>query len=152
MTRTKENNKADKTGTTVFHLVEEYLNGEYDIRFNEVSLNIEISKKGENQWNECNENSLFVELRKKNIQIPMGSLTAILRSEFVPYFNPIKSYFENLPKWDGGVDYISKYASYIKLGSLEDNEQFIYQFKKWCVRAVKCALISGYFKILCCQG
>jgi predicted P-loop ATPase len=88
---------------------------------------------------------LFVELRKKNIQIPMGSLTAILRSEFVPYFNPLKSYFENLPNWDGGVDYISKYASYIKLGPFEDKKQFLYQFKKWCVRAVKCALISGYF-------
>ena len=140
-----ENKKADKTGTTVFHLVEEYLNGEYDIRFNEVSLSIETSKKGENDWRECNENSLFVELRKKNIQIPMGSLTAILRSEFVPYFNPLKSYFENLPNWDGGVDYISKYASYIKLGPFEDKKQFLYQFKKWCVRAVKCALISGYF-------
>ncbi len=142
----KNNNRKNTTGTTVFHLVEEYLNGEYDLRFNEISLSIEISKKNQNNWKICNENSLFVKLRKKNIPIPMGSLTAILRNEdFVPIYNPIKSYFQNLKPWQGEIDYISKYASYVTLAPNESEKQFYYHFKKWCVRAVKCALMNGYF-------
>ena len=132
-------------GNTVFHMAEDYLNGIYDIRFNEISLNIEIKLRSEKVWKICNENALFVELRKNGISIPMGHLTSLLRSDFVPYFNPLKSYFENLPKWNGSEDYITKYASYIRLDPKEDRDQFLYHFKKWCVRAVKCALIDGYF-------
>ncbi|MFD2588429.1 VapE domain-containing protein [Croceitalea marina] len=137
--------KEKKTGTTIFHMVEEYLNGIYDLRFNEISLNLEISLKDKDEWEICNENSLFVELRKNSIQIPMGSLTAILRSDYVKYYNPLKSYFENLPDWDGETDYIEQYAKYITLAPKENEKQFLLNFKKWCVRTVKCALIDGYF-------
>ena len=141
----KSDDKSNNSGNTIYHIVEEYLIGKYNLRFNEVSLNIEISPKEENKWNICNENSLYIELRKQNIQVPMSGLMYLLRSEFVPYFNPLKSYFQNLPKWDGMEDYIAIYASYIKLVPYENQEQFLYHFKKWCVRAVKCALINGYF-------
>ena len=41
--------------------------------------------------------------------------------------------------------YIAQYANNITLGKEEDHEQFIYHFKKWCIRAVKCTTIDGYF-------
>ncbi|MBO0330090.1 VapE domain-containing protein [[Muricauda] lutisoli] len=88
---------------------------------------------------------MFIELRKNGISIPMGHLTSLLRSDFVPYFNPLKAYFQNLHQWDGSTDYLKNYASYVKLAPGEDRGQFFYHFKKWCVRTVKCALIDGYF-------
>lgn len=131
--------------TTVFHKTEHYISGKYKLRFNSISLEIEITDKENETWEPCNENSLWVEVRKKGLKIGQNALKAILKSDFVPKYNPIKWYFKNLPKWDRKTDYISQYAEYIKLASAEDKEQFLYHFKKWCVRAVKCAIIDSYF-------
>lgn len=141
----KKNAKENSSGNTIFHQVEDYLKEKYNIRRNIISLDIEISDKEKNEWKTCNEDSLFIELRKKNITVPMSNLISILKSDFVPSFNPLKDYFEKLPKWNGEIDYIQKYASYVTLSPGEDAEQFFYHFKKWCVRSVKCALIDGYF-------
>ncbi|WP_405380361.1 VapE domain-containing protein [Maribacter sp. LLG6340-A2] len=143
-TISKKENK-DPSGTTIFHQVEDYLNENYDLRRNTISLDIEVSKKGKTAFTVCNEDSLYLELRKANIPVSMSNLISILKSEFIPNFNPLKSYFNSLIPWTGEVDYIAQYANYIKLASGEDQEQFIYHFKKWCVRAVKCATIDGYF-------
>ncbi|MEK6152074.1 VapE domain-containing protein [Flavobacteriaceae bacterium 3-367] len=135
----------EKSGNTIFHQVEEYLDEKYDLRLNIISLDIEISFKAQENWKTCNEDSLFIELRKKNIAVPMNNLISILKSDFVARYNPLKDYFNNLPKWNGTTDYINQYAQYIKLAPGEDENQYHYHFKKWCVRAVKCALVDGYF-------
>ncbi|QLG44587.1 VapE domain-containing protein [Costertonia aggregata] len=140
-----ENQHSGGSGTTIFHQVEDYIEEKYDLRLNIISLDIEISLKDQENWKICNEDSLFIELRKKNIAVPMNNLISILKSDFVPKYNPLKDYFNSLHKWDRSTDYIKKYASYISLAPGEDNEQFYYHFKKWCVRAVKCALLDGYF-------
>ncbi|MFN4197828.1 MAG: VapE domain-containing protein, partial [Flavobacterium sp.] len=140
-----ENSSNNESSTTIFHRVEDYLRKNYDLRFNKISIEVEISKKNENQWSSCNENSLWLELQKKNYKIPINSLISILKSDFIPEFNPIKNYFENLPAWDQKTDPINKYLEYVLLEENESREQFEYHFKKWCVRAVKCALIDGYF-------
>lgn len=142
----KKNNDAQKeNGNTIFHQVEDYLNEKYDLRLNIISLDIEISLRKKNDWKICNEDSLFIEMRKANIAVPMNNLISILKSDFVPRFNPLKEYFKELKKWDGNQDYITQYAKYLTLAPGEDEQQFLYHFKKWCVRAVKCALIDGYF-------
>ncbi|BFP41171.1 VapE family protein [Flavobacteriaceae bacterium GF1] len=145
VTKTQENNKPEEQGNTIFHQVEDYLENNYDIRYNKISLDIEISLKEHNNWKIANENSLYIELRKKNIAVSMNNLLAVLKSDFIPNYNPLKNYFNSLPKWNNSVDYIKKYASYINLSPGENVEQFHYHFKKWCVRAVKCVLIDGYF-------
>lgn len=139
-----KNSKNEKL-TTIFHLTEDYLLKNYDLRNNTISLDIEISKKNKNQFVSCNENSLWLELQKNSIKIPFNSLMAILKSDFVTPYNPLKNYFENLPKWDGKTDYIKQFSEYVILDENEDQEQFEYHFKKWCVRAVKCATIDNYF-------
>ncbi len=130
---------------TIFHIVEDYLAKNYDLRFNTIALDIEISPKNLNSWDICNENSLWIELQKTNIKVGLNALVAILKSDFVPKYNPIIRYFEDLPTWDKQTDYITKYSQYIILNSNEDKAQFEYHFKKWCVRAVKCAMINDYF-------
>lgn len=129
-------------GSTIFHVTETYLNKFYKFRYNTISLDIEICKKGFNSWSSLNENSLFIELQKKGIKVSINNLISILKSDFVPHYNPLKEYFQNLPKWDKKTDYIQLLANHVQA---IDKEQFIYHFKKWFVRTVKCALIEDYF-------
>lgn len=130
---------------TIFHIVEDYLSKKYDLRYNTIALEIETTIKSSNNWDICNENSLWIELQKKNIKIGFNALIAILKSDFVPKYNPIVAYYENLTEWNKQTDYITQYSQYIILSPTEDKEQFEYHFKKWCVRAVKCAMIDDYF-------
>lgn len=130
------------TPNTIFHIAEEYLSSFYKFRYNKISLDIEYCKKSTHDWQSLNENSLYLEMQKKGIKISINNLIAILKSEFVPHYNPIQEYFENLPKWDGKTDYISNLANYV---FPLDRERFNHHFKKWCVRTVKCALIDRYF-------
>ncbi|WP_281239728.1 VapE domain-containing protein [Flavobacterium praedii] len=138
-------NVENKGLTTIFHIAEDYLLENYDFRNNMISLEIEISHKDENKWTSCNENSLWLEIQKKSIKIPLNSLIAILKSDFVPNYNPLINYFTNLPEWNKETDYIKQFSEYVKLEQGENKEQFEYHFKKWCVRAVKCATIDDYF-------
>jgi len=126
---------------TIFHVVENYLKKHYDFRFNTIILDIESKPKGSKVWDICNEDSLYVEMQKKQINIQQSKLVSILRSDFVPKFNPIKEYFKELPQWDG-QDYISDLCSYVSTPTAED---FEYHLKKWLARCVKCMLIDGYF-------
>ncbi|MDH7913210.1 VapE domain-containing protein [Winogradskyella sp. SYSU M77433] len=142
--RVVEENGFNKPITTVFHKAEEYLDNHYEFRYNEIALDIE-NRRLEGEWDSCNDNSLWVEIQKKGIKIGHSALKAILKSDFVPRYNPLKDYFSQLPAWDCKVDHISQYANYIKLDPSENPNQFLYHFKKWCVRAVKCAIKDGYF-------
>ncbi len=134
--------KKESEGNTIFHIAEEYLSSYYKFRFNTIALDIECCKKGTHNWESLNENSLFLEMQKKGIKISINNLIAILKSEFVPHYNPIKNYFENLPKWDNKTDYINNLANYVHP---LDRDNFNKHFKKWMVRTVKCSLIDRYF-------
>jgi predicted P-loop ATPase len=136
---------ASSSDATIFHKAENYLSKHYDIRFDTIANEIEISKKNQNQWEEINENSLYVAMQKKHIKISIGNLKAILSSDYVPKFDPLRHYFESLPLWDKKTDYIKALLDYVELEAGEDREQFIYHFRKWCVRAVKCATLDHYF-------
>lgn len=135
----------ENTDLTIFHKAENYISKNYDLRFDVIANEIEISLKNQNEWKELNEDHLYVEMQKKHLKISIGNLRSILLSDFVPKFNPIRNYFESLPGWDKKTDYITKFLSYVELEQGEDREQFLYQFKKWCVRSVKCSTIDGYY-------
>ena len=126
---------------TIFDYVSDYLFDKYDIRYNEISHDFQISLKGENSWYYLNVNSLIIELTKAGIDISPGKLEIFIKSELISKHNPIQNYFESLPKWDG-TDYIKNLCSYVP--TYED-EAFLYHFRKWLVRAVKCALEPSYF-------
>ncbi|MEM1260618.1 MAG: VapE domain-containing protein [Bacteroidota bacterium] len=126
---------------TVFDYTMEYLEAKYDISYNEISHDFQISLKGSREWRYMNLNSLIIELAKAGVDIPTGKLEILIRSEWIPKYNPIKEYFENLPKWDG-IDHILKLTSYVPT---YEKEAFDYHFKKWLVRTIKCALETHYF-------
>lgn len=127
---------------TIFHLAEKYLNKRYELRFNTIKLELEGKRKGEEKWEPVNENDLFVEMNKAGVKIGMDKLIALLKSCYIPRFNPIKQYFESLPPWDGETDHISQLASHLHT---HDPEELQLQFGKWLVRCVRCALEEGYY-------
>ncbi|MGE4348005.1 MAG: VapE domain-containing protein, partial [Flavobacteriaceae bacterium] len=126
---------------TIFDYTAEYLFEKYDIRYNEISHDYEISLKEENNWHILNVNSLIIELAKVSIDVTPKKLEIFIKSDWIEKHNPIQNYFNSLPIWNG-TDYIKKYCSYVPI--FED-EAFLYHFRKWLVRTVRCALEPEYF-------
>ena len=142
----KQEEKQSQEVYTIFHKVEDYLSENYDLRFNEIALDYEISPKEKNQWKSLNTDSLWVELRKKEIKIGQNPLKAIIRSDFVPRYNPLKDYFTNLPKWEPHhKDYIEQYAGYVKLQTGESRKDFVLHLKKWLARAVRSIFEDNFY-------
>lgn len=135
----------DKARKTIFDKLTHYLFGKYEIRYNEISHDIQISLKEKYNWVYLNMNSLIIELTKADIEISPSKLEIFIKSDEIDKHNPINDYFKSLPKWDG-VDYIKKLASYVPTF---ENEAFEYHLKKWLVRAIKCALEPTYFNKQC---
>lgn len=63
----------------------------------------------------------------------VDKIKSLLRSDFVPEYDPLKSYFLNLPEWDKKRDYISEFANHV---SCEDQQFWMSMFKKHLVRSV----------------
>ena len=122
----------DAKKKTIYDYTIEYLEGKYDIMYNEISHDFQISFKKRAEWSYLNLNSLIIELAKAGVDISTGKLEILIRSELIPKYNPIKAYFQSLPKWDG-EDHIQKLASYVPT---YDDEAFLYHFKKWLVRSI----------------
>ena len=130
-----------KTVANKFCLTEEYLNERYLLRNNIISLDIEIRKKDKSKWQILCENSLYIELQKEGINISIANLLALLKSDYVPDYNPFESYFSNLPDWDG-IDHIGNLASYVHT---KDQNSFELHFRKWLVRVIKTAIDTRFF-------
>ncbi|MEZ4853083.1 hypothetical protein [Flavobacterium sp.] len=56
----------EKETTTIFHIVEDYLDENYDLRFNTISLEVEITEKNKNDWQPCNENFMVRITKEKH--------------------------------------------------------------------------------------
>ncbi|OJJ16694.1 hypothetical protein BKI52_32835 [marine bacterium AO1-C] len=135
------------TNTPVLTRVKKYLAGEYDIRFNLINNDFEYRLKGEDSYEELNENDLYIELQEDRINCSIDNLRTLLKSKYIKNYNPIKTYFDSLPKWEvGDQDYISELAGYIQT---TDQKRWLYHFKKYIVRVVACATIDGAFNKQC---
>lgn len=129
---------------STFEKVEKYLQELYDIRYNEVSNEIECKAKEESEFKKINENNIYRLLQHNNIRFSLTNISALLRSDFVPVHNPFKDYFDSLPKWneETSENYIDKLSGHIKA---KDPERFKRHFKKMLVRCIACALLEDVF-------
>lgn len=144
MENTQEIYGADMPTNTVFDKTIKYLQEKYEIRFNEISLEYEISLINQERWEILNLNSLFIELTQADVGISIRKLEILIRSHLIKKYNPIKKYFEKL-KWDG-KDHIRELSSFIRT---DNDKAFSYHFEKWFTRAVKCIFIKGYVNKQC---
>lgn len=132
-----------KDNLSKYAKVEKYLSEIYDFRYNEISNTIEFRAKGEKAYKEVNEHNIYRMLQHNSIPFSLDNLKSLLRSDFIPVFNPFDEYFNELPSWrEGDPDYISLFANYIRA---KDQERFNLHFRKMFVRSVACALDNEYF-------
>lgn len=123
----------------------EYLPKKYDFRKNIIANDVEYRLKNTKEWAVVNENSLYIELRKKGHKVSISDVIIFLGSTEIAEFDPFKDYFneiKNIWKEEIHGDYIEKFSSYV---NAKIQSRFNIQFKKWLVRSVVCALVSEYF-------
>ena len=136
-------NKIKEAKISLFEQVENYMNELYDIRYNEISNEVEYKEKKEIEFKPLNENTVYRALQHNNIKFSMANLMALLRSNFVQSYNPFVDYFDSLPIWkEGETDHIAQLSDYVRS---KQPERFNIHFKKMLVRSIACALVGGVF-------
>lgn len=101
--------------------MEEFMNENYEFRYNVITCRPEFRKKTENDGNnqsfqlvdDYSFNSVRREIKNNHIRTSTAELKSLLNSDFVPQFHPFRDYLENLGEWDG-MDYIQELADSIK--------------------------------------
>ncbi len=129
--------------TSKIYIVEEYLKEQYDLRYNEIAVEIECKNEDDNKFEPINENRIYIDLKRNCINISQSDLAALLRAGRLPVFNPFKDYFTNLPKWDGTTDHIAHFYKYI---TAKDQNRFNTQLKKMLVRCIACGFGISFNK------
>lgn len=124
--------------------VEKYISHHYDFRFNTVSLQYQIRKKGTKEWEELNENNIWRNLQKKHIDYSPGKIKALLKSDFTPRINPVQEYFKKLPAWDN-IDHIAELTKYINIYP-NDKDRFERMLRKMFVRSIAAAFARNFNK------
>lgn len=120
---------------------QDFIKKNYKIRYNVISNRFEsVNLNKESKiWAELNENDIYIDLKFKHYSISQSDLIALLKSDLVEKYNPIKEYFENLPIWNGETDYIKKLTEYIEVKE-KDKERFERNFKKMLLRSIASSL------------
>jgi hypothetical protein len=125
----------------VFDDVENFLTGNYELRYNVVSTRMEIREKDSKDdfenLGDRTENSVWRAVNKSGIRCKMSDIRYLLLSDLYPSFNPFIAYFQKLPKWDGH-DYIAQLSATVKT---DDDVYWLFCFRKWLV-AMAASLIE----------
>ncbi len=120
-----------------FIQIENYLSDRYQLRYNEISNDLEAKNRDidDDEFSILNENNIAVELYKEGFAGFDTMLQAYYKSDLVEKFNPVFDYFENLKEYDN-QDHIGKFCSYIQT---TNDAYFRYHFEKMLVRVIACA-------------
>ncbi|BEG98380.1 hypothetical protein BSYN_06450 [Bacteroides sedimenti] len=125
-----------KAAIRVFFM-QAYLDKKYDFRYNETTCKLEYSvKEADNEFAELDDialNSLWVELCEQGAECTVAQVYSVLNSSFSRPYNPLKEYFENLPKWDG-TDHIGLLADLVQTTTP--------QYWKTCFEKWLCAMVA----------
>jgi hypothetical protein len=126
--------------------VEKFLDKHFDMYYDEMSNKYFYKKKNSVKYDELNVYNLDRFMRKRYMNYGKGKLIDLIKSDYVRKYNPIESYFRNLPAWDG-TDHISNLSSYIILQEENhDRERFNRHMKKMLVRTIASGLSIDFNK------
>lgn len=115
--------------------LEVFIGSQASIRNNVILARREIcwtDNKKFTDLSDSHENTLWLRAKKAGLHSPQNTFRSILRSEFVPDFNPFVHYFDTLPPWDGTTDHIARVAAMIHTSA----PLFEERFRKWIVAFV----------------
>ena len=108
--------------------MEEYLVNRYDFRFNVLTGMTEYRRKTGTEFrilDERERNTLFMELRGEEIKCTFSGLLRFVHSSLIEEYHPFRSYFQELPTWDG------KERLSLLAGRVSGNPLWIKAFHRW---------------------
>ena len=130
--------KAKGNGKTKIDKIINFCTENYQLRFNEIAIEVESSVIEQQTFEPLNTNDLLIDLLRNKINGCERLLKNYLSSTLIERYDPFKNYFENLPKWkEGDTDYITQLARYVEV---KDRFFFDNQFKKMLVRMLACGV------------
>ena len=116
--------------------IQAFLTANYEFKFNSITQRLLVRIRGAHipfLYLETYEfNTILRKIKTQNIGCSKDTLFMILRSDFVPQFDPYGDYLNNLPEWDG-VDYIAQLAS---SATVTQPVHFEKCLRKWLVAMV----------------
>lgn len=136
---TKRMNVAEKN-----EFIEEWLNERYNFRYNIVKGYVEFSpidKDDYIQLTDKHTNEFWRDLMKENVTTTRTYLDNLIDSGFSKDYHPFKTFFKNLPEWDGN-DHIEQFISLIKVEKQYENLWNKY-FTRWIIGVIATALERG---------
>lgn len=142
-----EEDDGERLSVPLITRVESFINRRYVIRYNVISNQFQSRKnEDESPFEPMNENNILRDLKQHHFNYPMTNLIELLKSDFVPRYNPIKEYFEQLEPWDGRTDYIGELSKYILLEDESERDRFERMFLKMFVRSIACSFEEAFNK------
>lgn len=116
--------------------IQAFLSAKYEFKFNSITQRLLVRIRGADSsfhyLDSYEFNTILRKIKTQNIGCSKDTLLMILKSDFVPQFDPYISYMENLPDWDG-VDYIAQLASSV---TVTEPVHFEKCLRKWLVAMV----------------
>jgi predicted P-loop ATPase len=126
--------------------LENFIFSKYDLRINTVSNELDGKVKDKKEYEIFSEETISYELYKANFS-KFNQILPVIIANNVPKYDPIKEYFEGLPKWDNSQpDYIQKLSEYV---IVEDKAWWEKMFKKHLVRMVAQGILTIPFNKQC---
>ena len=88
-------NESGKKSKSKLQIIEQYLNNKYSMRLNTILCLPEFKIKSDRiDYKVMNENSIYRELEHNGYRCQINTIRTLLKSDFLPEFNPIQNYFE----------------------------------------------------------
>ncbi len=130
--------------------IQDYLQENYQMRFNTLTLTLEFKKTKDKKFKTLDDrvlNTIWIDLQMEGLKCSDKTLDKILRSEYTKSYHPLQSYFEALPEHDG-TDYIGMLADTIEItdlqaGDLKLTELWRTYLEKWLVASVATCIGKG---------
>ncbi len=147
---TSVNQKPTTRRTNYITDIQDYLQENYQMRFNTLTLTLEFKKTHEKDFKTLDDrvlNTIWIDLQLEGLKCSDKTLDKILRSEYTQSYHPLMQYIRNLPKHDG-KDYIGMLSDTIEITDLQADELKLTELwrtylEKWLVASVATCLKRG---------
>ncbi|MDI1234962.1 MAG: VapE family protein [bacterium] len=131
--------------------IERFISSNYELRFDEVRNVLEVKSTTANdefKKDEKFEANLTVNLLRQGFKGVKNNVSALLSSNYIKSYHPVREYFNNLYAWDG-KDRISELCACIEVMPKEYQNTFQIQLKKHLLRCIASAFVPGFFNKQC---
>lgn len=139
---------APATPKTAFNQFIDRIFSTLEIRRNIVNQVIEARPVGTvDPFAPINESDLYISLKSEGYKVSLQDITALMVSTLIPGYDPFLLFFESLPR--PARDPLTTLQEYADNVLTTDQPDWVFQFSKWMVRAVRCSLEPDYMNKQC---